>query len=132
MAQTFQGFVYVASPYTHTLPAVRELRYREVSRYAADLMIQGYAVFSPISHSHHIAEYMTPAKVCDHNFWMTADLPILEKASAVHVLTLPGWESSRGVNEEIAHAIRHAIPVYLVDPFGKLEPMAISQAQAAA
>lgn len=132
MPQQFAGFVYVACPYTHSLPAVRELRFREVSRYAADLMIQGYSVFSPISHSHHIAEYMGPAKVNDHVFWMTVDLPILERASALHVLTLPGWESSRGVTTEIEHALRFGIPVMLVCPFGRTEPMALTQTQVAA
>jgi hypothetical protein len=52
--------VYLASPYTHADKAVMEDRFRAACRYAACLMRRGINVFSPIAHSHPIAQFGLP------------------------------------------------------------------------
>ena len=47
--------IYLASPYSHPDTAVRELRFREACRAAAELIRRGHAVFSPIAHGHSIS-----------------------------------------------------------------------------
>jgi len=48
--------IYLATPYSDPDPEVREFRYREVNKAAAQLISEGHHVFSPISHTHPIAQ----------------------------------------------------------------------------
>ena len=107
--------IYLASPYSHPLPAVRDLRFRMACDFAARLMAAGDVVYSPIAHSHPIAEYLPPERTLDHDFWMAMDLPVLERADKVLVLRLQGWERSRGVAAEIKHATAKRVPVEFAD-----------------
>lgn len=110
------SFVYLAAPYSHPLPAVRDLRFHQANAAAAWLMSQGHVVFSPISHSHPIAAYLPAEVLLDHGFWMAQDLGTLALASAVFVLTAPGWDKSRGMAAEIEHAKKHGIRVEYLKP----------------
>ena len=103
------SFVYLASPYTHPDPAIRERRFVEVCRVASDLMAAGSAVFCPIAHSHPI-DTIAPLPQTTA-FWMAQDLPILRCASRVVVLMLDGWRQSKGIAAEIAAAEAVGIPV---------------------
>lgn len=112
---TTSSFVYLGAPYSHPKAAVREFRFHQANVAAAKLMAQGRVVFSPISHSHPIAAYLDDALLLDHEFWMRQDLGILEKAERLIVLRVEGWERSRGVTAEIAHAEQHGIPIEYMD-----------------
>lgn len=103
------GFVYLASPYSHADPAVRERRFVEVSKVAAAMMAAGDAVFCPIAHSHPI-DVITPLPQTTE-FWMAQDLPILRCAARVVVLMLDGWQTSKGIAREVAAAESVGIPV---------------------
>ena len=46
--------IYIASPYTHADPAVRQRRFEDVYHYVAERMLQGAVVYSPIAHSNPI------------------------------------------------------------------------------
>src|SRR3990167_3152099 len=96
------GFVYLASPYSHPDPAVREFRYRAACRAAASLMRDGMVVFAPIAHSHPIdSEFANPES---GEFWKRQDAPYLNLCTQMAVLMLPGWETSKGVDHEITVA----------------------------
>ena len=110
------SFIYLAAPYSHPLPAVRELRFHQANAAAAWLMSQGHVVFSPISHSHPIAAYLTAEMLMDHEFWMAQDLGILALASLMIVLQVSGWEKSKGVVAEIEHAKKHGINTTYLEP----------------
>ena len=107
-------FVYLASPYTHAEESVREDRYRAVVKKAAELMEQGYSVFSPIAHTHEIGLLLR--RPVDHDFWMLQDVAILRHCAKVSVLMLPGWMESKGVAQEIRLARDMNIPVEYVEP----------------
>ena len=47
--------IYLASPYFHHNPQVREHRFIAACKKAGELMNHGYFVYSPIAHSHPIA-----------------------------------------------------------------------------
>lgn len=98
------NFIYLASPYSDADSAIREYRYREACKAAATIMEHGRAVFAPIAHSHPISNYMAEALRVSHAFWMAQDLPILRYASELWVLTLDGWEMSRGIRRERDYA----------------------------
>jgi hypothetical protein len=63
----------------------------------------GLTVIAPIAHSHPIADFL-PIVRCDHDFWMSQDLPLLRAADSVAVLILEGWRESRGVTRELEFA----------------------------
>ena len=94
--------IYLASPYSHEDKKVRELRYNQVMQYAAKLMMEGHAVYSPIVHNHPMAEiYSMPT---DWKFWYRQDSDMLKRADKVLVLKLQGWMTSIGVRAETALA----------------------------
>lgn len=93
--------IYLASPYNHPDPAVRQARYDAACRAAAGLIRRGHVVFSPISHSHGIARYGLPV---DWGFWERYDRQFLAACDELWVLMLDGWQASRGVQAEIAIA----------------------------
>lgn len=109
------GYIYLASPYSHPDPAVRIVRFQAACHAAAQLMEAGAAVFCPIAHSHPIAEAMN-GKHTDHEFWMKQDLPLLHRADGICVLMLDGWLDSRGVQHEIDYALANNIPVKYIRP----------------
>ena len=108
-----EGFVYLASPYTHPESEVRRLRFDLACAAAAHMMRQGRVVFSPIAHSHPIARYGLPD---DLEFWMRQDGPLLDAADSVAVLMLPGWEASEGVAWEIDRATEACKHVEYIRP----------------
>lgn len=94
--------IYLSAPYSHINPKVRDSRFRRINRKAAELMIAGHTVFSPISHSHPIAEQEKLPS--DHSFWMAQDLPFVNFCDALYVYRLAGWQWSNGVKAEITTA----------------------------
>jgi len=91
--------IYLATPYSHPDPAVRELRFQQVNKVAAILMSNGYLVFSPISHTHPIAIAGDLPKGWE--FWKEYDKSFIEWADEIYVLMLDGWQESTGVRAEI-------------------------------
>lgn len=99
-----KGIVYIANPYTHPCRHVVEERVQKVTDFAAALLAEGVVVYSPIVHGHALATQGATRVPTGWDFWREVDLPFLDAASAVYVLTLPGWLESPGVTEEIAYA----------------------------
>lgn len=91
--------VYLASPYSHPDAAVRQQRFEEACRAAGSLMARGVKVFSPIAHTHPIAESVALPKGWD--YWRDYDRAFLNVCMSMIVLCLPGWEESVGIAEEM-------------------------------
>lgn len=104
--------IYLATPYTG-FKGSREEAYRLACLKAAELMEQGYFVFSPIAHSHSIdiesGGFKSP------EFWLRQDFAILAYCDELWVYKLPGWDTSYGVAEEIKFANAYDIPVKEID-----------------
>lgn len=90
--------IYLASPYSHTDENVRRRRFEAACRAAAFLMEQGHVVFSPIAHSHPVEQNM--AEIHDTAWWMRQDLAFMESCERMLILTLAGWDISKGVKLE--------------------------------
>lgn len=107
------SFIYIASPYSHEDPAVREERFAAVSAFTAELVREGTVAYSPIAHSHPLAvKYGLRG---DFRFWMHQNYGMLCKASRMLVLCLDGWNDSDGVQAEIAFAEQCGIRVDYTD-----------------
>jgi hypothetical protein len=104
------SLVYLASPYSHADPTVREARFQAVCAAAGRMMEAGQIVYSPIAHSHPISQTMNVSPV-DHDFWLRQCFGVLEHSTKLVVLMLDGWGKSRGVAAEIVFAAERGIPV---------------------
>ena len=102
--------IYLGSPYTDPSPEIRAARAEMASRAAAYLMQQGFAVFSPITHGHAIAEHLPSELLHSHEFWMAQCLPFLDRSHALVILPFPGWGRSRGLAFERRRAEDLNIP----------------------
>jgi hypothetical protein len=91
--------IYLASPYSHPDPAVRQDRFERVCKVAARMMERGEVVFSPIAHTHPIA--MKGNLPTDWEYWKKVDEEFIKACSKLGVLMLDGWEDSEGIEEEM-------------------------------
>ena len=108
------GYIYLACPYTNPDPAVQAERVELASIVAARIMLNGFAVYSPITHGHAIAQHLPLSEDTGHAFWMDQCLPLVAKADALVVLPMAGWRKSRGVAEELAFAAAYDIRIGMV------------------
>ncbi len=90
--------IYLACPYSHDDPAVRENRFQAVSKLAAALCRAGILVFSPISHSHPLAQY--GGLPGDWGYWEKVDKAFMAVCDIMVIYMLDGWDTSRGVTKE--------------------------------
>lgn len=105
--------VYLACPYSHDDPAIREERWVASNRAAAYLMSKGYVVFAPITHSHPIAMYLD--NHLSYEFWLEQDTPFLDWADELCILKIDGYKESKGVNWENRYINGLDKPVWFLD-----------------
>ena len=110
--------IYVASPYSDPDPGVQHQRYLDVSYAVVQLMQQKIPAYAPIVHCHELAlNFNLPG---DAEYWQEYNTAFLNKADAVYVVKLPGWDKSKGVRQEIELAWALDIPVRLVGTNGQV------------
>jgi len=105
--------IYLASPYSHPDPKVREWRHEKVCRMAGMLMAEGLHIFSPIAHSHVIAGLAGLPTTWD--FWREKDFHMIDLSKALIIYQLEDWNHSVGVLEERGYAIAGGLSVYLLE-----------------
>ena len=108
--------VYLASPHSHPLKSVRDYRFQMACKAAGILMAQGMIVFSPIAHSHPIADLCGIHE--EWEYWQKFDRVFIGVSRALIVLCLDGWKESVGVQAEIKIAKELGIPVDYLWPHG--------------
>lgn len=101
--------IYIASPYSHEFDETRINNFKSVSKFAAKLVHDGNVVISPITYGHTLLEYHEMPSNWD--FWKSFCLSFLERCDEMIVYQMPGWESSRGVKEEIKFAQSKGIKI---------------------
>jgi hypothetical protein len=107
------GLIYLATPYT--LLRNRAAAAKEAARLTGCLALQGYSIFSPIAHSHAIAQ-LGNIDPLDHAFWLKFNQPFLVAAMALVVAHMDGWQESKGIAHEIAFFKECGKPIYDLDP----------------
>ena len=95
--------IYLAIPYNHTNIIVRWIRMRVATYFTAMLMMRGFIVFSPITHSHHVNKFVHK-RFNNHDFWLGQDFPILDWAHKLIIVKMIGWDKSYGIGKEIYQA----------------------------
>ncbi len=93
------SYSYLASPYNHDDPKIRQKRYNLALRACVALMRRNVFVFSPIVHSHNMAtNYGLPG---NYIFWKTYNKTMLRVCENVLVLCIDGIGISEGVAGEL-------------------------------
>lgn len=124
-------FLYLASPYFHPDPKVREERWLEAASAAAWLMSGGgdiiddsgekFTVFSPIAMGHPIsvmgAHQGIPAGF-DYHYWQSSNQAFLDASQHFIALQIEGWESSLGMREELAYARKRGLGIWAMGKGG--------------
>ncbi len=115
---------YLAVPYSATgeeAVTIRTCRFFAVTKAAAYLKVKGDIVFSPITHNHPIKfEAGTDGTVIgdkEANPYLSLDLCILKNVcKKLVVLTLEGWQESKGVELEVATASKLELEIEYLNP----------------
>ena len=111
------GLWYLGSPYTR-YPGGLEEAFLGATRAAAWLADNGVAAFSPIVHSHVLAQ-VGELDPLDHALWMALDEPLMDAAHGLIVVMMCGWEESYGVGEELRHFRAAGKPILFLQPVGE-------------
>lgn len=105
--------IYLASPYTHYDPFIREERYIRACKVLAEqYLAKRLWAYSPIVHCHELAKMVNLPR--EASFWMEYNFYMLAKCSELHVLRIDGWDQSKGIYEEINEAKRLGIPLKFI------------------
>lgn len=96
--------IYLASPYSHSDPFIREYRYLSILELVTKMLKEHQYVYSPIVHNHEIGKMLETDGSASFDFWSSFDFHMIELCENLTVAMLPGWEESRGVTAEIAYA----------------------------
>lgn len=115
---------YLAAPYRHEDPKVLSFRLAAVTYTAYEMIRKGRMVFSPLTHNMPIDRIGFHG---DWSVWKTYDRLMLERCDALTVLTLPGWEESKGVRAEIRWAEELNMPIEMVALTREAEEIAIKE-----
>lgn len=105
--------IYIASPYSHSDPVIRAWRYEKAVGYTLYLTSIGEICFSPIAYGH---QFALRGLRGDAGYWAKFNRQMMLASHSIHLLMLPGWEESEGVNMELDFASVNMMPVVHV-PF---------------
>ncbi len=100
---------YVALPYTHKDVLVVQARVNAFCELDAYLNEQGVQTISPILKQLILDRSATLPSSWE--FWKTLSYRLLKSCDALLVYQLAGWESSTGVQAEIAYAKECGLPI---------------------
>lgn len=110
-------YYYLASPYTHPDPRIREWRAHQAMAAAAKLAADRIWVYSPIAHNHEMCiRHELPFTF---EWWDVWNKVMIRASAGIIVLTLPGWDRSVGVEAELRFALELKLPIQY---YGWLHP----------
>lgn len=107
------GYWYLASPYSHPDPDVREQRAFAVNDFSGKLLAAGVHVYATIWATHRACVYHDLPK--DHLFWLAFNKAFIDPAAGIIVCDIDGWRESKGCQQEIEYARETGKPVWLCD-----------------
>lgn len=123
------SYTYLASPFT--MPSrtahIENARFKHVRRAAAELLAKGEPVYSPIVFGYAVEDYLSksnvyvPALKISYATWMNLARQMISGCGRVYVLTIPGWEDSKGLREEVLLARSIGKPIIGYAPWPPCE-----------
>ncbi|UTC29677.1 hypothetical protein BAJUN_00470 [Bajunvirus bajun] len=105
--------IYLGAPYSDPDPEVVKDRMERFSATHAMLIARGDITVSPLLNHDIVGRHTIKG---DWAFWQTYSENLLIRCDQLWIITLDGWQTSKGVLGEIAFARTHAIPVGTIEP----------------
>ena len=104
--------VYIAHPYLHRSNQVQAARIQLVKQYTEMLLEKDEVIpFAPIVMTRQFAMNGVQPK----RGWYEWDLQYLKRCDEMHLLCLPGWRDSEGVQLEITFCQDNEIPITYIE-----------------
>ena len=105
---------YLASPYSHEFKSFMIARYERTIKAGYKLIKEGFKLIEPIAMCHEkTMRFDLPG---GYEYWKDRDRHLVDLCDGLIVLTLPGWDESIGVSDEIAWAEKQGKPICFVSP----------------
>ncbi len=104
---------YLAAPYGHPDPKVRQARMHAFYKADVELSLQGHFLVSPL-YKVETAKYGNIPDTWE--YWKSYSYHLLAPCYQLMVLMLDGWKESVGVTAEIEYCTRYRIPIIYVEP----------------
>lgn len=105
-----EGFFYLATPYTSLDPVIKSRRAGQARKYAGAFLAEGIYVISTIWQTHHIAQERSLPD--NFEFWLQYNKLFLDASIGTIVCRISGWDTSRGVKQEIDYTIAQKKPLF--------------------
>lgn len=109
-----RGVAYLATPYSK-YPGGIHKAFAHAAALAARLFAAGVKVYSPIAHTHALADH-SALDPLDHSIWLPFDEAMMAAASSIVVAHMDGWQDSNGIAFEIGVFERAGKPIFDCDP----------------
>jgi hypothetical protein len=106
-----EGFYYLACPYGHRNAFVTAERVTLYEQIDGKLMSVGLWTFSPLDKHYKLGYTKLPGT---YEYWKGYCKCMMDLAAGLIVITLDGWETAPGVQDEIRMAKERGIPIYYV------------------
>lgn len=104
--------IYLAGPYYHNDPTIIQARMEIMYEILAYFMKREIYCSSPMLMHAVVKRHNLPN---NFEYWDKYSYNLLKGAEGMFVMTLEGWETSRGVRKEIEFCIKNKIPVFFLD-----------------
>ena len=117
---TNRGLWYFAHPYSckdkdgNYVPEGEDANFHLCNMRAAELLLQGYNIYAPISHTHPIHR-ACPTFLArhEHELWYQLDNEFIDKVDWAGIILAPGWAESSGCRAEMERIKAKGLPVLL-------------------
>lgn len=118
------NMIYLATPYWHEDPIIREQRYLEALK-CVHWHMPIYYLYSPIVYYHTLSKIFDLPK--GEKFWRHADEAFLRSAKAVWFAKFPGWKRSKGMKREYLYCLNNNKSIFVLvqqgDMYYRTTPM---------
>lgn len=105
--------LYLATTYTKYPPGI-EQAFKDACALCGTLLTRGLFTYSPIAHTHPIAIH-AGLDPMDHEIWLPFDRVRMDKADAILVAKMDGWQDSFGIAYEVDVFRSAGKPIYYLD-----------------
>lgn len=109
---TRKPLIYLAAPYSDPNRDVIADRMERFYATHARLLARGDVTVSPLLNHQVVGRHAISG---DWDFWQSYSETLLARCDEMWIVTLPGWEESKGVQGEIAFAKSRAIPIRYIE-----------------
>lgn len=118
------SLIYLASPYSHEDPKIREQRYNNVLNITKEMLQRGFYIYSPIVHNHNIVKLIgNRTEESAWEFWEKYDISFLRKCDTLWIFMDDGWRESKGIKAEYFVAKTLHLTISCIDLFGNICPI---------